>query len=161
MEAEHTLPLPYQLFDYQTGDAQFTFSLVTLDEKRGSVSGEFEAVYQSGGMDCRFPCDITLETLYPFYIALDNAFDVYTGKDPVVILEGSGATQHRSRITLRFDKKGHTIVNGQLMNRDTGCQSGICFRDVVIDNLYMTELIGSLMKFYDALKDIRGNSNFF
>lgn len=134
---------------------------MTLDEKRGSVSGTFEAAYHSGGMKCRFPCDVTLETLYTFYIALDYVFDVYTGKEPVVILEGGGTSQNRSKITLHFDKKGHTIVSGCLMNQNTGCQSGICFRDIVIDNLYMTELIGSLMRFYAELKKIQGNGNFY
>lgn len=94
---ESELELPYDLIDINTGSEHFILRFTEFDDnqtdysiKAGGVTGKFGIVYQGKGIDCNLGCDITAGKVYEFYISLDNAWDIMSGRNSVAVLKNYG-----------------------------------------------------------------------
>ncbi|MBR5371065.1 MAG: hypothetical protein IK130_02515 [Oscillospiraceae bacterium] len=159
-ESDSTLQMPRRLLDLGGDAERFVLSCVGLErrENGSGVSGSFEISYQCCGTESRFACDLTLGSLYVFTVSLDYTFDL--GPGDTVVLKNDGV-EDRSELIFRFDHRGHCVISGRFRNQDNGFRSGIFFSGMVIDNIYMNEIILSLEAFFSEIEKIQGHSNFW
>lgn len=163
---ESAIELPYNLIDIDTGSEHFIFQFNAFDDnqtdysiKIGGITGKFNMIYQSKGISCNFECDITVGNVYEFYISLDNAYDIMSGKNSVALLKNYG-TLNRTNLTISFDNKGHCFVNGCFKNKDNHYKNGINF-SFEIDQTYITDILISMEIFFKELRRIQGHGNFW
>ena len=160
-ESESTLHLPFTLLDIGGSEERFTLSCVGLELREngsGGAVGAFEAAYRCCGTESRFVCDLTLGSLYVFTVSLDYIYDLGPGDTAVLKNDGS---EDRSELVFRFDHRGHCVISGRFRNQDNGFRSGIFFGGMVIDNIYMNEIILTLEAFFSEVKKLQGHSNFW
>jgi len=167
IEIESNLELPYNLIDIRDGEKQFIFSFKCFDDNQteysiqaGGVTGKFEVTYKCSGIDSKFECDITIGNLYYFYIELENVYECLPGIEPVAVLKNYGETLNRTNMTFTFDKLGHCKVDCCFKNASDRYNSGIFF-ELQIDMSYIYDILNSLEKFFDELKQIQGHSKFY
>lgn len=160
---ESTLKLPYDLIDINTGNERFIFRFKAFDDNRSAhsiqksgITGRFNVIYQSRGMDCDFECDVTVGNVYAFFISLDSAYDIMSGRNAVASLEGSGRTE----LTVRYDNKGYCFTKGHFRNKENRYQSGISF-SFETDPSYIAAAVFSMNDFFNELIRIQGHSNFY
>lgn len=150
--------LPCKLFETGMNEECFTLSCTGIGKThRGELTADFAAAYRCCGMDCEFAADLTLGSLYAFYLSLDNALDGLPGTDPNAVLQSCGS--NHAQLSFSPDHAGHWIVRGRFKNKDHNYRSGILF-DMKIDTMFVTEIYVSLERFFKALKQQYG-SNFY
>lgn len=165
---ESAIELPYNLIDINTGSEHFIFQFNAFDDnqtdysiKRGGITGKFNIIYQSKGINCNFECDITVGKVYEFYISLDNAYDIMSCKNSVALLKNYGNTLNRTNLTISFDNKGHCFANGCFKNKDNNYKSGVIFSFEIDYYTYITDILNSMEIFFQELRRIQGHSNFY
>lgn len=163
---ESTIKLPYNVIDLDTGNEHFILQFYSFDDqsdhsiKIGGVTGKFSIKYQSKGINCNFRCDTTVGNVYVFYMALDNAYDILSGKNAVAILKNYGETLKSTELVFTFDKFGHCIVDGNFKNKDNQYKNGINF-SFELDQIYITDILNSMEIFFQELRRIQGHGNFY
>lgn len=163
---EVMIELPYKLIDINTGGEHFVLQFNSLDDnqteqsiKTGGLTGKFGIIYQAGGIDCNFECDITVGNVYEFYVSLDDAWDILFGKNAVAVLKNYG-TLDRTNLTVSFDKRGHCLVDGFFKNKNNQYKSGISF-SFEIDQTYITDILNSMKTFFTELIRVQGHKVFY
>lgn len=165
---ESTLELPYHLIDIDTGYEHFIFQFQAFDAyqsdysiKAGGVTGKFSIIYQTQGIDCCFGCDMTVGNVYEFYTALNHAYDrLVPSETSVAVLKNYGEELHRTNLTIRFDRKGHCLVDGHFQNGENQYKSGILF-SLEVDQTYIAKSLHAMELFFQELRRIQGHSNFY
>ena len=127
------LALPYPLLDIRSGERYVQLRCTEIVPEYRTPDAErptdfhckFGIVYEGGGLNACFGCDITAGNVYAFYQALEKA---YAALDSAVTAEltNYGETD-RTRLCVRFDKKGGCVLEGHFMSRESNYQSGVRF----------------------------------
>ena len=134
--------LPLTLIDTGFGDERFMLECTGCDTLRnGDLSGRFEVVYKSRGMDCRFECELTAEDIYLFFRELDNAWDIKYAKNSEAVLRSSYHSE-RSELRFVFDEKCKCHISGKFANRSDGYKSSISFETDVDLSVIPEILVG-------------------
>ncbi len=127
------LEMPYPLIEMQSGGEHVRFLCTEIipefrtpdAEQPADFHCKFGIVYEGGGLSACFRCDITAGNVYAFYQALEKA---YAALDPAVTAElANYGTPDRTRLCVRFDKRGGCVLEGYVMSRESGYQSGVRF----------------------------------
>lgn len=160
------IELPYDLIDINTGSEHFIFQFISFDDDQtdrsiemGGVTGKFGIIYQCKGIDCNFECDITVGNVYAFNYSLDTAYDLMSGRNAVSVLSDYGDTLNRTNLTIRFDSKGHCLMDGHFKNKDDLYKSAVSF-SFEIDQTDVSDMLVSMNKFFEELIRIQGHNNF-
>lgn len=164
---ENAIELPYNLIDIDTGSEHFIFQFNAFDDnqtdysiKIGGITGRFNIVYQSKGINCNFECDITVGKVYEFYISLDNAYDILSGRNATAVLENYSETLNHTNLIFSFDKRGDCNIKGNFKNKSNHYKNGINF-SFKLDQIYITDILNSMETFFKELRRIQGHSNFY
>lgn len=127
------LEMPYPLIEMQSGGEHVRFLCTEIipefrtpdAEQPADFHCKFGIVYEGGGLSACFRCDITAGNVYAFYQALEKA---YAALDPAVTAElANYGTPDRTWLCVRFDKRGGCVLEGYVMSRESGYQSGVRF----------------------------------
>ena len=159
------LEMPYPLLDIRSGERYVQLRCTEIVPEYRTPDAErptdfhckFGIVYEGGGLNACFGCDITAGNVYAFYQALEKA---YAALDPAVTAEltNYGETD-RTRLCVSFDKKGGCVLEGYVMSRESGYQSGVRF----CLHTEQSALNGSLhhmRHFFRTLAAAQGHSSF-
>ena len=164
---ESTIELPYNVIDIDTGDEHFILQFDSFDDnqsdysiKMGGVTGNFSINYYSNSVNCNFKCDITVGNVYLFYVELDNAYDILSGRNAVAVLKNYGSLNH-SNLMFTFDKRGHCNVDGEFKNKSNQYKNGINFSFELDQTGNITPILNSMEVFFQELRRIQGHSNFY
>lgn len=169
IKIESEIELPYKLIDINslTGGEHFIFSFNEFDGnqteysiERGGVTGKFGIVYQSKGIDCNFKCDVTVGNVHDFYMSLDDAWDIKSGRNASAFLKCYGYDSDRTDFTINFDNKGRCFAGGHFKNAEDQYKSGVFF-SFETDPIYITDILNSTENFFRELIRIQGHKNFY
>ena len=167
-DIETTLELPYTLIDIGEDEERFVFAFRRFDENQtdysiqaGGLTGKFEVMYRCKGMESRFECDITVGNVYELFVALDNAYEGFSGKLPSVVLHNYGNAPYRTEMTFKFEKTGHFIFSGRFMNKSNEYRSGIIIDSIKSDSVFLSDILKNSEKFFAELSRIQGHRNFY
>ena len=152
MDNFDTFALPFRLFEINTGTVYFAFEMKTLDNYASDQSlkpGIFECIYRCPGMDCRFPCDLSIEILYYFYLSLDTAYDIEYSKNAKAVLDADN--KERTHIEFAFDDKCRCTVSGRIQNKAIAYPSSI-FVSFPVEQSDVCDVLTSLESFFRAWK---------
>ena len=152
MDNFDTFPVPFRLFEINTGTVYFAFELKTLDNKTSDQSikpGIIECIYRCPGMDCRFPCAISIESLYYFYLSLDTAYDIEYSKNAKAVLDADN--MESTHIEFAFDDKCRCTISGRIQNKAVPFQSGITV-SFPVEQSDVCDVLTSLESFFRAWK---------
>ena len=156
------IELPYQLINIDMGDEHFSLTFKKFAKEQSEyllrhkcVTGDFEIEYNCSGIKSKFECDITIGSLFCFYIALDDAYDIQSCRDNTV---SSGNFGNSSELMLRFDK-GHYFFSGCCKNKNNGNKSAVSF-DFEIQQADIVEMLMSMDDFFCKIKKLQGNCDF-
>ena len=165
-ELEKQIKLPLDLIDIDTGSGRFILRFIAFDKgqneysvKQSGITGSFGIVYQSCGMQCEFPIDLTVGNLYLFEYQLDDAYDIMFGRNASAVLENYG-TLNRSKFSVVFDKRGRCTAKGHFKNKNNGYTDGISF-SAELDQSCIPDMLGSMMRFFDKLRELQGHGYFY
>lgn len=114
---ESAIELPYNVIDIDTGNEHFILQFDSFDDnqsdysiKMGGVTGKFSINYHSNGINCNFKCDITIGNVYVFYLELDTAYDILSGRNATAVLENYDETLNHTNLIFNFDKCGYCNI---------------------------------------------------
>ena len=153
-----TFPVPFRLFEINTGTVYFAFELKSLDNNTSDQSlkpGIFECIYRCPGMDCRFPCDLSIENLYYFYLSLDTAYDIEFSKNTKAVLDADN--KESTHIEFAFDDKCRCTVSGRIQNKAIAYPSGITV-SFPVEQSDVCDVLTSLESFFRAWKQLQGGT---
>jgi hypothetical protein len=152
LEHISSFSLPFRLFEINTGTMYLAFELKTLDSNTSDQSikpGTFECIYRCQGMDCRFPCTLSIESLYYFYLSLDTAYDIEFSKNAKAVLDADN--KDSTHIEFAFDDKCRCTVSGRIQNKAVPFQSGITV-SFPIEQSDVCDVLTSMESFFRAWK---------
>ena len=159
------LELPYTIIDINSAsDEHFVFRFLGFDEgqteysvRQGGLTGKFGAEYTGSGMNCSFPCDITIGNVHDFLLSLENRYDCLITGD--VCLQDYG-TQDRTQVSFSFERKDCCTVSGRILNSQCMYRSGIVF-SLDIDYSCIPGIIAAGDAFFAELYRLQKHSNYF
>lgn len=158
---ESSLKLPMKLIDIEKDAEHFIFEFLEFDKnqsdysiKMGGITGKFGIRYSDYGINCEFPCDITVGNVFEFYENLKQGYGQ---------LDGTAAlrdyTGDRFKMTIAFHKHGHCVMNGTFKNKNNLYKSGITIL-MYCDQTYIGPSITSLEQLFTEFAKIQGNTQF-
>lgn len=161
LEINSSLALPFPLIDIREPQRHFTFQFLEFDGnqsdfsvKMGGVTGRFGIEYACEGLNCSFPCDITIGNVYEFYQALRTCYDQING---IAVLEDY--SRERTKLTIEFDRHGHCEINAAFHNGADHYQSSVGFH-LVNDQTCIPPILAAFQKFFAELSNIQGSDEF-
>lgn len=157
------LELPYPLIDIENSGEHFIFRFVSFDKgqteysiENGGITGQFGIKYAGNGMNCEFPCDITIGNVRDFAVLLEDAYD----KLDIQKVELSNyGTLDRSYLSISFDKKGHCEISGRFDNKNNMYNSGIRF-SFSIDQSFIASTLHNMDLFFEEIYRLQGHNRF-
>lgn len=161
IDINSSLALPFKLIDIREPQRHFTFQFLKFDGnqtdfsvKMGGVTGRFGIEYACEGLQCGFPCDITVGNVYEFYQSLQTCYDQING---IAILEDY--SRERTKLTVEFDHNGHCKINASFYNGADCYQSGLCFR-LSTDQTCIPPILAAFRQLFKELSNIQGSDEF-
>lgn len=161
---ETTLGLPFSLIDLRYDTERFQFQFLRFHDgqtedsiRMGGITGEFGIIYEGAGMHCAFHCDITVGNVYDFYQALNDAYQALDGRS--AILKNYGDLLNRTRLAVRFDRRGHCTLEGMIQNKENHYRSGVIV-SLQADQTDLSASLRAMRVFFGELQRIQGHGDF-
>ncbi len=155
------LQLPYNIIDISSAyDEHFVFRFLRFDEgqteysvKNRGITGEFGIEYHGRGMDCDFSCDITMESVRDFFLAVESEYD---GMGSGTVMLQDYSADNRTMLIFTRDRHGHFRADGKILNKDARYESGLVFA-FDFDSGCILDTIRAGGKFFHEMYRLREN----